>query len=117
VLAGAVFGCALTIVSVNLDRCRPLKFITDHRQSHYTSDTLVFGRAGLMASIYYSANNKTKTTDYEMALRLAFCALLALLAQSALATNYPCSGKKGGVARCDGSLFVCNDGSISGSTR
>lgn len=45
-----------------------------------------------------------------LAMALGFCPL----GQSA---NQPCSGKKGGVARCDGELFVCNDGSISGSKR
>lgn len=39
------------------------------------------------------------------------------LSQLSHAANYPCSGKKGGVARCDGPVFVCNDGSISGSKR
>ncbi len=29
--------------------------------------------------------------------------------------NHPCSGRKGGVARCAGKKFVCNDGSISKS--
>lgn len=43
--------------------------------------------------------------------------LLCAFADHAAATNYPCSGKKGGVARCDGALFVCNDGSISASKR
>ncbi|OLU25447.1 hypothetical protein BVH03_17470 [Pseudomonas sp. PA15(2017)] len=33
------------------------------------------------------------------------------------AANTPCSGSKGGIARCDGPLFLCNDGSISGSKR
>lgn len=42
--------------------------------------------------------------------------LLAVPAMS-LAANTPCSGKKGGIAQCDGTLFVCNDGSISGSKR
>lgn len=31
--------------------------------------------------------------------------------------NTPCSGAKGGIARCDGPIFVCNDGSISGSKK
>ncbi|MDD0977128.1 hypothetical protein [Pseudomonas fontis] len=35
----------------------------------------------------------------------------------ALAGNTPCSGSKGGIARCDGDLFLCNDGSISGSKK
>ncbi|WP_265112947.1 hypothetical protein [Herbaspirillum sp. alder98] len=34
-----------------------------------------------------------------------------------VAANYPCSGKKGGVAHCAGADFVCNDGSISASKR
>ncbi|MDC4658021.1 hypothetical protein OHV69_05965 [Acinetobacter baumannii] len=29
----------------------------------------------------------------------------------------PCSGKKSGVSHCDGSKFVCNDGSISASKK
>jgi hypothetical protein len=29
----------------------------------------------------------------------------------------PCSGKKGGIARCSGSKFVCKDGTISRSKR
>lgn len=29
----------------------------------------------------------------------------------------PCSGGKGGVSHCDGSKFVCKDGSISGSKK
>jgi hypothetical protein len=49
--------------------------------------------------------------------------LQLLLAAAALtwsgvsAANYPCSGGKGGVARCNGALFICNDGSISGSKK
>lgn len=39
------------------------------------------------------------------------------LNDSATAANKPCSGKKGGVASCDGELWVCRDGSISGSKR
>lgn len=42
----------------------------------------------------------------------AFC-----LGSQAMAANYPCSGKKGGIAHCAGAQFVCNDGSISGSKR
>ncbi|WP_333661036.1 hypothetical protein [Acinetobacter sp.] len=29
----------------------------------------------------------------------------------------PCSGKKGGVSHCQGSQFVCNDGSVSASKK
>ncbi|TBU86775.1 hypothetical protein [Phytopseudomonas dryadis] len=50
-------------------------------------------------------------------LRLAVFLLFLGLAQICAAANQPCSGKKGGIARCDGELFVCNDGSISGSKR
>ncbi|MFI8482952.1 hypothetical protein ACIGCM_20535 [Pseudomonas sp. NPDC078700] len=49
--------------------------------------------------------------------RLAVFLLLLCLAQTSVAANQPCSGKKGGIARCDGELFVCNDSSISGSKR
>lgn len=50
-----------------------------------------------------------------IALLLLFA--LWLLAWPAHAANYPCSGSKGGVAHCSGELFVCNDGSISGSKK
>lgn len=33
------------------------------------------------------------------------------------AASQPCSGKKGGIASCDGAKFVCKDGSISQSKR
>jgi len=42
---------------------------------------------------------------------------LAFTATLTLAANTPCSGSKGGIARCQGELFLCNDGSISGSKR
>lgn len=53
-------------------------------------------------------------------MRLAFTLIIlasALLAAMAQAANYPCSGKKGGVAHCAGDSFVCNDGSISASKK
>ena len=34
-----------------------------------------------------------------------------------LAQNTPCSGKGGGIARCDGYKFVCNNGSYSKSKK
>jgi hypothetical protein len=45
-------------------------------------------------------------------------AVLAVIAVSAAeATNTPCSGRKGGVAGCQGETFICNDGSVSGSKK
>ena len=49
--------------------------------------------------------------------RMIFALCLIALPYTSVAANYPCSGKKGGVSQCDGPLFVCNDGSISGSKR
>ncbi|WP_414907487.1 hypothetical protein [Pseudomonas sp. IT-P253] len=43
--------------------------------------------------------------------------LLCVISVSAWAGNTPCSGKKGGIDRCDGDLFLCNDGSISASKK
>ncbi|WP_414922550.1 hypothetical protein [Pseudomonas sp. IT-P294] len=43
--------------------------------------------------------------------------LLCIASTSSWAGNTPCSGKKGGIDRCDGDLFLCNDGSISGSKK
>ena len=48
---------------------------------------------------------------------IGWLVLLLSLTDHVGAANYPCSGKKGGVARCDGASFVCNDGSISASKR
>lgn len=55
-------------------------------------------------------NNKTH------ALTLIFAAAL-LLPIASNAANLPCSGKKGGIAHCEGAQFVCNDGTISQSKR
>lgn len=46
---------------------------------------------------------------------LALAAAVLLFSTTAEARNTPCSGKKGGVARCDGPHFICNDGSVSRS--
>lgn len=34
-----------------------------------------------------------------------------------MVANTPCFASKGGIAGCDGDLFLCNDGSISGSKK
>ncbi|UVL54517.1 MULTISPECIES: hypothetical protein [unclassified Pseudomonas] len=49
--------------------------------------------------------------------RLGLALVLVLAASTALAGNTPCSGRKGGIAGCDGDLFLCNDGSISASKK
>ena len=44
--------------------------------------------------------------------------LLSLVATTAEAKGRkPCSGKKGGISHCQGTKFVCNDGSISKSKK
>ncbi|CAH1657288.1 putative protein YdcA [Hyphomicrobiales bacterium] len=49
---------------------------------------------------------------------LAAVAMVGMLtAVPAEARNYPCSGKKGGVARCSGGKHICKDGSVSQSKR
>lgn len=48
---------------------------------------------------------------------LTLLCLMLLGSTLVLAANQPCSGRKGGVARCDGELFLCNDGSISASNK
>lgn len=40
-----------------------------------------------------------------------------LLAGSAMSANTPCSGKKGGIERCQGDTFICVDGSVSASKK
>lgn len=41
--------------------------------------------------------------------------ILCLIMPISHAANTPCSGSKGGILRCDGTKFVCNDGSMSAS--
>jgi endonuclease G len=43
--------------------------------------------------------------------------ILLLLPLSSWSGSAPCSGKKAGISHCNGSQFVCNDGSISRSTK
>ncbi len=43
--------------------------------------------------------------------------LLMFSISTAWAGNTPCSGRKGGIAGCDGDTFLCNDGSISASKK
>lgn len=43
--------------------------------------------------------------------------LLAISTAEAGKGRQPCSGKKGGISHCQGSKFVCNDGSISASKK
>lgn len=47
---------------------------------------------------------------------LAGCVVFAF-SLPASATNTPCSGHKGGIAHCQGSTFICNDGSVSASKK
>ena len=47
---------------------------------------------------------------------IGICAA-AVLFQPAVASNTPCSGRKGGISHCQGSTFICNDGSVSASKR
>lgn len=43
--------------------------------------------------------------------------LVALVASSSAVANQPCSGRRGGVAYCSGSEFVCVDGGKSKSVK
>lgn len=49
--------------------------------------------------------------------RMAFAASFLILASAAGSANTPCSGSKGGISRCQGDTFICNDGSVSGSKK
>lgn len=48
---------------------------------------------------------------------IALIAVSAATTLDAQAANTPCSGGKGGIAGCQGDTFICNDGSVSSSTR
>ncbi|MDD2150646.1 hypothetical protein NPS52_08340 [Pseudomonas putida] len=51
--------------------------------------------------------------SFSVCLTLALC----LSAAASWAGNTPCSGRKGGIAGCDGDAFLCNDGSLSASRK
>ncbi|QCI99893.1 hypothetical protein CFBP5473_18200 [Agrobacterium larrymoorei] len=42
---------------------------------------------------------------------------LLWIAAPAVGANTPCSGKKGGIERCQGDTFICVDGSVSASKK
>jgi len=48
---------------------------------------------------------------------LALLALLIIVSLESYAQNTPCSGKKGGISHCQGSIFICNDGTKSRSKK
>lgn len=48
---------------------------------------------------------------------LLAAAALSLASPAFAATRTPCSGKKGGVDRCEGGKFICKDGSKSASKK
>jgi hypothetical protein len=50
-------------------------------------------------------------------MRVIVLALIALIPATIFAANTPCSGKKGGIDHCEGSRFICKDGSASQSAR
>jgi endonuclease G len=50
-------------------------------------------------------------------IQLFLLIIAVFLSIPALSSNVPCSGAKGGVSHCNGSSFVCHDGSISGSKK
>lgn len=46
-----------------------------------------------------------------------FVIALMLFIPQAEARNQPCSGSKGGISHCSGSIFVCRNGTTSQSKR
>ncbi|HEM7542482.1 TPA: cell envelope biogenesis protein TolA [Providencia rettgeri] len=46
---------------------------------------------------------------------IAVSVMMVASINTANARNYPCSGSKGGIDRCEGGKFICNDGSTSRS--
>ncbi|MHA5498449.1 hypothetical protein ACVSNS_01455 [Pseudomonas aeruginosa] len=62
-------------------------------------------------------NSSRHSRKVSFSLCLIIAAALGLSSLEAAAANTPCSGRKGGIAGCDGDLFLCNDGSISGSKK
>ncbi|MGR9249954.1 YdcA family protein [Rhizobium leguminosarum] len=43
--------------------------------------------------------------------------LVAIFAIQPVMANTPCSGRKGGIDHCQGSTFICRDGSVSASKK
>lgn len=63
------------------------------------------------------SNFPSQLRKVSFGLCLVIASALGFSTLEALAANTPCSGRRGGIAGCDGDLFLCNDGSISGSKK
>lgn len=49
--------------------------------------------------------------------RTAFVIAVLVASTASEAANTPCSGRKGGIDRCQGETFICRDGSVSASKK
>ncbi|CAB1221286.1 hypothetical protein [Acinetobacter bouvetii] len=52
--------------------------------------------------------------------KILYLSLLALCISTSVEAGkgrQPCSGKKGGISHCQGTKFICHDGSMSGSKK
>lgn len=94
------------------DRCRKKPF-GDYNSSIYCNEKY------RLAEILPTTQTHERGGGLALYFLSCAAALVILLRVSAPAdaANKPCSGSKGGISHCQGSKFVCNDGSISGSKK
>jgi hypothetical protein len=78
------------------------------------------GHCQRIGKIKRRTNKALMTTSRETKIMIRHMLAVGALAfsmASVHAANKPCSGRKGGIAHCQGSSFVCNDGSLSHSKK
>jgi hypothetical protein len=69
-----------------------------------------------MAALGSNRNWSTTVVQFGHVVIIAI-AIVSTASQEAFSRNTPCSGSKGGIARCLGEKFLCNDGSTSASKK
>ncbi len=74
---------------------------------------VTFSNQFVKVSTLFITNGKNHETSHFK----SFISFKLIMLLEAGRGRQPCSGKKGGASHCDGSKFVCNDGSISASKK
>ena len=98
-----------------IDRTQPAYFL--HVGPEYAAWSSTLQRSFLSRKYLYHGGLWREQLHLGFIMNKLLLILLLLIPLSTIAGGKPCSGKKGGISHCEGSQFVCNDGSSSKSTK